>query len=230
MVRAAFAWLLIATACGPGWTAVAAVGGSTPSALVVDFARHAFTLGFLTQMIVGVTAGIVPVITGAPPWSPAWGRALFALLNLAVLARALQVVVATTSLAAVWPWIALSGVLGLAAFVAFACEVVRSRRRSAAPTPAAAASGGIGPDTLVSEVLERVPGGLEMLLERGLRPLADPAVRATVAHTVSLRQASRVHDFDVDELVRALNTALAREARTPGPHFARGMDGNQANC
>ena len=218
MVRAAYAWLLVATALGPGWTAVAALAGSAPPALVLDFARHAFTLGFLTQMIMGVTARIVPVITGAPPWTPGWRNAVFALLNLAVLARALQLIVATTALDGVWPWVSLSGLLGLGAFAAFTCEVVLSRRRATAAVPVAAiaAAADIGPETLVSVVLERVPGALDMLLERGLQPLADPAVRAAVAHTVTLRHASRMHAFDVDELTRALNAALAQSERESG--------------
>ncbi len=67
--------------------------------------RFLFTLGFLTQMIVGVATRIVPVFTGAPPWSRTARDATFGLLNAAVAAPALEVAVESGGDAA-WPSIA----------------------------------------------------------------------------------------------------------------------------
>ena len=127
-IVAAYAWVLVALLFAPGWTAAAAFSGAGVPALLFDFGRHAFTLGFLTQMIVGVATRIVPVFSGAPLWSGTTRDATFYLLNAAVVTRGLQVVVEVAGNETVWPYIALSGVFGLAAFIAFALNVIMTIR------------------------------------------------------------------------------------------------------
>ena len=70
-------------------------------------------------------------------------------------------------------------------------------------------------DTLVAEVLERIPGALELLLSYGFTPLADPAIRRTVTPHVRLETGSRVHNFDLAALLRDLNR-LAEQAPATG--------------
>ncbi|MEO8601315.1 MAG: cbb3-type cytochrome c oxidase subunit I [bacterium] len=118
--EAAYGWLLVWVVCVPAASAVTAqLGGEIPPP-VADFGRHAFTFGFLTQMIVGVALRILPALSGAPLWSQAWRDATFWLLNGTVALRGLQAVVALGGPPALWPFTAVSGVLGVAALVAFA--------------------------------------------------------------------------------------------------------------
>ena len=70
-------------------------------------------------------------------------------------------------------------------------------------------------DTLVAEVLEHIPGALELLLSYGFTPLADPAIRRTVTPHVRLETGSRVHNFDLAALLRDLNR-LAEQAPAKG--------------
>ncbi|HSQ01523.1 MAG TPA: NnrS family protein [Candidatus Dormibacteraeota bacterium] len=117
--EAAYGWLLVWVVCVPAASAVAAYrGGEVPPALI-DFGRHAFTFGFLTQMIIGVALRILPALSGAALWSSAWRDATFWLLNGTVALRGLQVVVAFGGPPLLWPFTAVSGALGVAAFVAF---------------------------------------------------------------------------------------------------------------
>lgn len=44
----------------------------------------------------------------------------------------------------------------------------------------------------VSEVLDAVPGALELLMEHGFTPLAQPAMRRVLAPSVTLDQAIRL--------------------------------------
>ena len=211
-IVAAYVWLLLALIFAPGWTAAAALGRAGAPALLFDFGRHAFTLGFLTQMIIGVATRIVPVFTGAPLWSSKTRDATFALLNAAVAARALQVVVELAGSEAVWPYISLSGAFGLAAFVAFATNVfmtIRSRTAVAATAPAT----GTAPsaDNLVADVLT-IPGALDLLVARGFHPLSNPAMRAAMAGTVTLKQACLIHGIEVEPLIAELR-ALANAKR-----------------
>lgn len=213
-IVAAYLWLLLALVFAPAWSAAAALAGAGAPALLYDFGRHAFTLGFLTQMIIGVATRIVPVITGTPLWSAKARDATFGLLNAAVATRALQVVVELTGSDAVWPYISLSGAFGLAAFIAFALNVfmtLRSRTPLAPRATAPAAGAAPNADNLVADVLI-IPGALDLLVARGFRPLSNPAMRAAMAGTVTLRQACRIHGIDVEPLIAELR-ALANAKR-----------------
>lgn len=211
-VFAGYAWLLIAVACGPAWSAAAAVTGAPMPALVVDFARHALTLGFLTQMVFGIATRILPVFSGKALWSPRWREGAFYLLNAAVLVRGFEVVVELGGPAAVWPWIALSGGLGFAAFAAFAVNLAMTLAgRGAAPARHAVAPQEPSADSIVADLLE-IPGALDLLVGRGFTPLRNPLVRATLAHAVTLGQACRMHDVALEPLLERLRM-LAHGAR-----------------
>lgn len=47
----------------------------------------------------------------------------------------------------------------------------------------------------VSELIERHPVALQLLIDAGFGPLAVPALRAALAHTVTLRQALRIRSL-----------------------------------
>ena len=55
-----------------------------------DAARHAFTIGFLTLLIVGMSFRILPVFSGKPLWSPRLAYATYGLLLLGAGMRLLQ--------------------------------------------------------------------------------------------------------------------------------------------
>jgi len=208
-VAAAYAWLLVGLLCGPAWSAAAVVVGVPMPALVLDFGRHAVTLGFLTQMIIGIATRIIPVFSGKNLWSPRWREATFYVLNAAVLVRGLQVVVELGGPEAAWPWIALSGVLGLAAFAGFALNLAMTLAgRGTAPARPGVSMVTPSADSVVADLLT-IPGALDLLVARGFAPLRNPLMRATMAHTVTLGQACRMRGVAVEALVEELR-ALAR--------------------
>ncbi len=55
-----------------------------------DAARHVFTVGFVTMLIVGMSFRILPVFSGKKLWSPALARATYALLLAGTAMRLLQ--------------------------------------------------------------------------------------------------------------------------------------------
>ncbi len=209
-VLTGYAWLLVGLLCGPAWSAAAAVTGAPMPVLVLDFGRHAVTLGFLTQMIVGISTRIIPVFSGKALWSPRWREATFYLLNGAVLVRALQVVVELGGPEAAWPWIAASGALGFAAFVAFTVNLFMTLSDRAAPSRRQLLTGEPTADSVVADLLA-IPGALDLLVTRGFAPLRNPVLRAAMAHAVTLGQACRMHGVAVEPLVEELR-ALARAA------------------
>lgn len=209
----AYGWLLVALVFTPIWSAVSALTGDPMPALVLDFGRHAFTLGFLTQIIVGVAARLIPVFAGTPLWSTGWRDATFYLLNAAVITRGLELLVEVAGLADVWPYISISGLVGVGAFAAFTANVFMTVRMR--PLTVAAGPTETDPlaDNLVADLLT-IPGALELLVSRGLRPLQNPAMRAAMAPTVTLRQACRIHSIELEPLLAELGklAAISRQA------------------
>jgi len=209
----AYIWLLIALAFIPVWSAASALTGDPMPALVLDFGRHAFTLGFLTQIIVGVAARLIPVFAGTPLWSTGWRDATFYLLNAAVTTRGLELLVELAGLAGLWPYISISGLLGVAAFAAFTTNVLMTVRAQSLPAASGPTDTNLLADNLVADLLT-IPGALELLVSRGLRPLQNPEMRAAMAPTVTLRQACRIHSIELEPLLAELGklAAISREA------------------
>lgn len=69
------------------------------------------------------------------------------------------------------------------------------------PTPITA-------DMKVNEVLTRFPQTLDVFLQHGFKPLANPLMRRTFAHLVSIKGAAQLHHWEAERLeafLRALN-------------------------
>ena len=90
-IRAAFAclgtWALLSLA-GIVLARTTALPAQNP--WFVDAARHVFTVGFLTLLIVGMSFRILPVFSGKRLWSPALARVTYALLLGGAAMRLLQ--------------------------------------------------------------------------------------------------------------------------------------------
>ena len=127
-IVSAYAWFLVALVFAPALRALSELGGHGGSAIVFDFGRHAFALGFMTQMVFGVAMRVVPVFSGTKLWSGGWRDASFYLLNATVLTRALQLFAEVPGWQPVASLVCVSGVLGVAAFGAFAVNVVMTMR------------------------------------------------------------------------------------------------------
>jgi hypothetical protein len=178
--------------------------------------RHAITVGFVSLMIVGVAARVVPTLNGVDIrrltglWVP------FVLLNAGCTLRVVAQTL-TDFTPDAFPATGVSGVLevsGLALWGVHLWAVMAGRvryRRSAAPryvpgTP-------IEAEHTVGEVLQHHPELLETFLTLGFRPLANPLLRKLVARHVTIAQACRQLGREPADVIAALN-----QARAPGRH------------
>lgn len=130
-VYAAWIWLFISLALGPGWTIVRLVTSASDSLLLLDLSRHALAFGFAAQMVLGIASRVVPNFTGKPLWSTRARDTAFYCLNASMAVRALELPIAFGSWVSAWPFIALAGPLGVAALALFAANIlmtVRSER------------------------------------------------------------------------------------------------------
>jgi hypothetical protein len=174
--------------------------------------RHAITVGFISLMILGMAAKVVPTLNGVdirrlrPLWLP------FALVNAGCLMR-VSFQVATDFGAWAFPIAGASGLLEVAGFALWGVHLWRIMNgwnpadRMAMPRP-----NRITADDKIGWVVEWFPQTLPLLLDKGFTPLANPLLRRTMARAVSIRTAAAHHQIDVGELVAELNrTAFGSE-------------------
>ena len=103
-----------------------------------DAARHVFTIGFITLLIVGMSFRILPVFSGKTLWSPRLAHASYALLLLGTAMRLLQYPAAFRPVFfEVGSYMGIPVVLALVLFVVNLVRTMRGRTR---PEPAVAAS------------------------------------------------------------------------------------------
>ncbi|HEY5625294.1 MAG TPA: DUF1858 domain-containing protein, partial [Dehalococcoidia bacterium] len=226
LIRVAYVWLIVAFVIEAWYASKGLAGDFRPDFLENGAARHALAVGFITQMIFGVGARALPAFAGKNLYSPRLLGITWVLINIAVIMRVGHAVIPFGSTTFRFDHIAASGAIALLAVALFAYNIIRtvtpSRRRRAPnrrkedpmqPEPSAAPSGAIQPENLVADVLERVPGSLELLLAYGFKPLANPEMRAKLAHQVTLGTACEMHGVDVEGLIADLEKLLAGDGQ-----------------
>ncbi|GMW02216.1 MAG: hypothetical protein AMXMBFR84_33520 [Candidatus Hydrogenedentota bacterium] len=181
--------------------------------------RHAITVGFISMMIVGVAAKVVPTlkgldIRGLPGlWIP------FILLNLGCAIRvSFQVLTDFQDIA--FPLAGISGVLEVTALGIWGVHLWRimngwtkestSQAMNVQFTPITNGEA-IVPGNRVSDVLDTYPHLLPVFIRFGFTPLANPVLRKTLAKRVSISGAARRLDVELETLLAGLNAARERE-------------------
>jgi hypothetical protein len=148
------------------------------------------------------------------------------LINIAVIMRVGHALIPLGSSVFRFDHIAASGAIAFLAVALFTYNIIRTvmpRRRRLAPgqqkegpmQPRANAvpSGAIRPDNVVADVLDRVPGSLELLLSYGFKPLADPELRAKLTPNITLGGACEMHGIDVQALIGDLERLRADDGK-----------------
>src|SRR5262249_54572948 len=135
--------------------------------------RHAVTVGFISLMILGVAARVVPNLNGVDPHRLTRLRGPFLLLNMGCALRVVgQTLTDFTPRA--FPVTAVSGLLevtALALWGAHLWAVMNGRPRYRLPVAAHAPGTPITAGHVIGEVLDRHPELLETFLALGFGPL-----------------------------------------------------------
>lgn len=180
--------------------------------------RHAITVGFVSLMIVGVAAKVVPTLNGrdvralSPLWLP------FVLINGGC---ALRVVGQTLTdfVPASFPFTGVSGlfeVTGLAVWGVHLWRIMAPPVAAADDGPVATrleAGDAIAGAHKVGDVLAVYPDLLPTFVSSGFHALANPVTRATVARHVTVEGACRLLGVDLGRFLAALNAG--REPAAP---------------
>jgi hypothetical protein len=210
-MRLAFVWLFVSFAMLLLLPVYQLISGIPFSHAYYGAVRHAITVGFISMMIVGVAAKVVPMLRGVGPgsgmlpalWLP------FLLINLGCLLR-VGFQIGTDWHPLFFKLVGVSGMLewtGLAIWAAHLAAVMlglgRYRAASAAnwgPTPER-----IEPDHRVAAVLHWHPELESIFLDHGFDLIRNPVLRRTLARQVTLRQACRMKGVARDAFLAALN-------------------------
>lgn len=189
--------------------------------------RHAITVGFISMMIMGMAAKVVPTLNGVDPRGlrALWGP--FVLINLGCFLR--------VSLQTLTDWhegffalVGISGMLEVTALAWWGAGLIgimrRGKREASAHVEPAPFSGGPGPgpggivpEHTVAQVLGWYPATLEVFLAAGFTPLRNGVMRRTVARVTTLRQAAALRGVDLGKLLADLDEAVGAD-RGPESH------------
>ncbi len=222
-LRAAYVWLLISLAMlvALPFHQLAVLRAFAPEsqAAVSGFShafygatRHAVTVGFVSLMIVGVAAKVVPNLNGisSQVLSSLWGP--FILINVGCATRVLGQTL-TDFTAAAFPFAGVSGILevtGLAMWGTHLWLIMAGKARIRRPANAMAQDDSLdhrsirGSDT-PARVLDHAPDLLPVFSAHGFSALANPQLRKTLARVVTIEQACRRMGVNLDEFLAALN-------------------------
>ncbi len=180
--------------------------------------RHAITVGFVSLMIVGVAAKIVPTLNGldvhrlAGLWVP------FILLNAGCTLRVTAQTL-TDFTAVSFPVAGASGLLEVAGLAVWGVHLWRIMAGQVVTKECTCCSGdsdtqdgSIRAGQLVGDVVTRHPELLDVFLAHGFTPLANPLLRRTLARNISIERACRLTGQDPAALVAALNARVKQAA------------------
>jgi hypothetical protein len=115
-IRAAYVWLLVALGMLP---LLPAYGLLTHQVFSHSFAgayRHAYTVGFISLMIVGVSSRVVPILAGLDPRDQASLQGAFVLINVGCAGRVVLQILTDWIPAFAFPFVGLTGFIEMAGF------------------------------------------------------------------------------------------------------------------
>lgn len=183
--------------------------------------RHAITVGFISLMIVGMAAKVVPTLGGIDVhalgglWLP------FVLVNLGCTLRVTMQTL-TDFTPHTFPIAGASGILELTGLAIWGGHLWRlmSPRVALLSEPGGAQSALaptqlIGAEHIVGDVLTQYPRLLDVFVRFGFTPLRNALLRKTLARQVTIAQACRMMDVDIQRLLAALNEHRAEPSASP---------------
>lgn len=210
-VRAALAWLCVSLVMLMLLPVYRAMSGLPFSHAYYGAIRHAMTVGFVSLLIMGMAAKVVPTLNGIDPHtlSRLWGP--FLLVNSGCFLRVVLQTLTDWS-ERVYPLLGISGTLevaGLAWWGLGLILLIQQGKRADGTLPPRA---GRWPERvagthLVGDVLDWFPEAESILVRHGFLLLRQPHFRRTLARQVTVAQAAALRGIAVEQLLEALNAA-----------------------
>ncbi len=212
-LRAAYFWALVALgllALMPVYDIATGVGFS--HAYFGGY-RHAFTVGFISMMILGVSSKVVPVLGGLDPARLSSLRAAFWLVNIGNAMRVFFQIL-TDSQPWAYPWMGASAWVEVSGLVVWAIDLWRAMGRGPEAEHASTRAE-IAPETKVFDVIRSYPETVALFREYGFAMIDNPVAQRVFARSISLEQACRLKRVDFARFQADLNRSVARSRAEP---------------
>ncbi len=211
-VRAAYTWLPVSLVMLLMMPLYNHLAGVSFSHAYVGATRHAITVGFISLMIMGMAAKVVPTLNGVDPRTLGSLRGPFLLVNFGCMLRVTMQIATDWTHYAYSP-IGLSGMLevtGLAWWGLGLAVVMRRGRVATLATirPAGRAPVRIEANHRVADVLEWFPRTEDVFLRHGFTALKNAVLRRTLARQVTVAQAAALRGVDLTALLNDLNNVV----------------------
>lgn len=213
-LKAAYFWALVAIALLALLPVYDTLRGVAFSHAYFGGYRHAFTVGFISMMIVGVSSKVVPVLGGLDTGRLSSLRATFWLLNIGNTMRVVFQIL-TDSQQWAYPVMAVSAWIEVTGLILWAADLWRAMSRPP-DTVTAASHDPIGPATKVFDVIQSHPETIPLFREFGFSMIENPVAQRVFARSISLEQACRLKHVDFARFHAALNQAIEAGASKPG--------------
>lgn len=215
-IRTAYLWLVLSMIMLSAMPFLP-LSSSADSHAYLGSVRHAFTVGFVSLMIMGHAAKVVPTLNGIDPAKLSRLMLPFLLVNLGcllrVVAQALTVIAPTS-----YSLIGLSGTMEVTGICIWSFHIVRvivqgktAQLHKSTSTPPER----ITDDMKVADVLDWFPQTEAVFIASGFEMIKQPAMRNTIARTVTLRRACNMFEIDAKQFVSNLNEAIAETSEIP---------------
>lgn len=220
-VRAGYGWLAISMIMLLLLPVYQWVSGIPFSHAYYGAIRHAITVGFISMMIMGFAAKVVPTLNGRDPrqLTELWGP--FVLVNLGCFLRC--------SMQTLTDWhpgffalVGVSGTLEVTGLAWWGIGLIRimvagkreQRALGLAESPSGPVPARIEAEHRVYDVLTWFPATLEVFNRYGFTLLNNPWLRRTLARQVSVRQAAMLRSVDLEALLEDLRAAAQTSSCT----------------
>ncbi|MBI3668085.1 MAG: DUF1858 domain-containing protein [Acidobacteria bacterium] len=222
-IRAAYGWAIAAMVLLVLLPAYDALIGTAFSHAYFGAYRHAFTVGFISMMILGVSSKVVPILGGLDPKRLSTLLVPFWLVNVGNTMRVVfQILTDTQSWA--FPLMAASAWIEVTGLAWWAIDLWRamSRRPGTEELPARG-SAAVTPQTRVFDVITAHPETEPVFLAFGFALINNPVARRVFARSVTLEQACRLRHVQYPVFANALEQCI-KEAK-PEPKCETSEEG-----
>lgn len=134
-IRAAYVWLIFATAMMPFFVVYGALTHQVFAHSYLGAQRHAFTVGFISMMILGVSSRVAPILAGvdAKKLGSLWG--VFLLFNFGSAARVILQILTDFVPRIAYPLVGFTGFIEVTALAWWGIELWRTMNRAKTERP-----------------------------------------------------------------------------------------------
>ncbi len=209
-IRAAYVWLIIGVVILGAKPFLMAF--SEQQYLFHGAANHALAVGFITMMIIVYATKMVPTFKGVNMYSIRLSDVTFYLINLGCFLRVFTQIMIGLSGGFYYSLIGFSGWIEFVAIGVFGYNIWKTMNIVEEDVEEQKERlSEITKDTKISDVVEQYPETIDVFSEFGFKQILNPVARKTVAKMFTIKQATKMHPVEIDELLKALNEKIAKK-------------------